>query len=200
METRDGRRALGPQWRMDAAATPPSPAAPPGEGGLHDEQFRALYAELHRIARRESRRLGNAADVSPTTLLHEAYLQMAHREGLDFADPQRVLGYVARAMRGLVIDRVRARGALRRGGGLSITSLDTQTAEQVEDADALSEISAALDELATLDPTLAQVVDLRFFCGFTMAEIASQLGVSERTVQRQWEKARGLLYRTLKPD
>jgi len=177
-----------------------SPPGRPGEGGLHDEQFRALYAELHRIARRESRRLGNAAEVSPTTLLHEAYLQMAHREGLDFPDPQRFLGYVARAMRGLVIDRVRARGALRRGGGLSITSLDTQTAEQVEDADALSEISTALDELATLDPTLAEVVDLRFFCGFTMAEIAAQLGVSERTVQRQWEKARGLLYRTLKPD
>ena len=188
---------------MDAtghAPAPPASHAPSGEGGPHDEQFRALYAELHRIARRESRRLGNAADVSPTTLLHEAYLQMAHRQGLDFSDPQRFLGYVARAMRGLVIDRVRARGALRRGGGLSITSLDTQTADQVEDADTLSEISAALDELATLEPELAQVVDLRFFCGFTMAEIATQLGVSERTVQRQWEKARALLYRTMKTD
>ena len=185
---------------MDKAATPTPPPDGTSGGGLHDEQFTALYAELHRIARRESRRLGQAADLSTTTLLHEAYLQMAHREGLEFPDPKRFLGYVARAMRGLVIDRVRARGAQRRGGGLSITSLDTQTAEQVEDVETLTEISAALDELATLEPGLAEVVDLRFFCGFTMAEIATQMGVSERTVQRQWEKARALLYRTMKAD
>jgi RNA polymerase sigma factor (TIGR02999 family) len=186
---------------MDAPSPPagaPGQPGRPGEGGLHDAQFTALYAELHRIARRESRRFGPAAELSATTLLHEAYLQMAHRDGLEFPDPKHFLGYVARAMRGLVIDRVRARGALRRGGGLSITSLDTQTAEQVEDVDSLTEMSAALDELATLEPELAQVVDLRFFCGFTMAEIAAQLGVSERTVQRHWEKARALLYRTLK--
>jgi RNA polymerase sigma factor (TIGR02999 family) len=188
---------------MDAPSPPagaPGQLGRPGEGGLHDAQFTALYAELHRIARRESRRFGPAAELSATTLLHEAYLQMAHRDGLEFPDPKHFLGYVARAMRGLVIDRVRARGALRRGGGLSITSLDTQTAEQVEDVDTLTEISAALDELATLEPGLAEVVDLRFFCGFTMAEIAAQLGVSERTVQRQWEKARALLYRTMKSD
>jgi RNA polymerase sigma factor (TIGR02999 family) len=166
----------------------------------HDQKFTALYAELHRIARREARRHGEKAELGATTLLHEAYLQMAHRDGLDFPDHGRFLAYVARAMRGLVIDRVRARGALRRGGGLAITSLDTQTADEVQDPETLSTISDALDELALLEPELAQVVDLRFFCGFTMAEIAGQRGVSERTVQRQWEKARGLLYRTLKLD
>lgn len=164
----------------------------------HDERFAALYAELRRIARRESRRQGPQTPLSTTTLLHEAYLNIAHRDGLAFPDEAHFLAYAARAMRGLVIDRVRARAALRRGGDTPITSLDTQTAEQVADPDTLSAIGAALDDLATIEPELAQVVDLRFFCGFTMAEIAAQRGVSERTVQRQWDKARALLYQALK--
>ena len=109
------------------------------------------------------------------------------------------MAYAARAMRGLVIDRVRANGAQKRGGGLDITSLDTQVAGSCAEPAVLEGISAALDELALLDPDLAQVVDLKFFCGFSMAEIGALKQVSERTVQRQWEKARLLLYRALNP-
>jgi DNA-directed RNA polymerase specialized sigma24 family protein len=87
--------------------------------------------------------------------------------------------------------------AAQRGGGLDITSLDTQTAEAVAEPEMLSDIGAALDELAELEPELANVVDLKFFCGFGVAEIAAMRGVSERTVQRQWEKARLLLFRAL---
>jgi RNA polymerase sigma factor (TIGR02999 family) len=178
----------------------PAHGAASGDARAHDQRFSALYAELHRLARREARRHGAMAQLSTTTLLHEAYLQIAHREALVFPDHARFLAYAARVMRSLVIDRVRALGALRRGGGVVITSLDTQTAEELQDPDALQEISAALDELATLEPELAHVVDLRFFCGFTMAEVAAQHGVSERTVQRQWDKARALLYLRLKAD
>lgn len=179
---------------------PDPDALPPGEPGshAHDERFAALYAELRRIARRESRRHGPQTPLSTTTLLHEAYLNIAPRDALAFPDEAHFLAYAARAMRGLVIDRVRARAALRRGGDTPVTSLDTQTAEQVADPQTLTAISAALDDLATIEPELAQIVDLRFFCGFTMAEIAAQRGVSERTVQRQWEKARALLYHALK--
>ena len=175
----------------------PRPGAP---AKSHDQLFAALYTELHRLARREAGRHGPLAHVSATTLLHEAYLQMAHHESLAFPDTGHFLAYASRAMRGLVIDRLRAQGAVKRGGDLEITTLDTQTDEDVREWGSLDAISDALDDLAALEPGLAHVVDLKFFCGFSMAEIAVQYGVSERTVQRQWEKARALLYRALKAD
>lgn len=100
-------------------------------------------------------------------------------------------------MRGLVIDRVRERQAQKHGGGLDITSLDTQIADDCAEAEPLAALGEALDELAALEPELASVVDLKYFCGFTVAEIAELQGVSERSVQRRWEKARLLQYRGL---
>ncbi|MBS0446820.1 MAG: sigma-70 family RNA polymerase sigma factor [Proteobacteria bacterium] len=164
----------------------------------HDARFAALYAELHRIARREAHRYGERGALGTTTLLHDAYLQIAQRDGLAFDTPAPFLAYAARAMRGLVIDRVRARSALRRGGDLTIASLDTETAEAIDDPQVLEHVSDALDELAAIDPFLARLVDLKFFCGLTMAEIAAQEHTSLRTVERQWGKARALLYRVLK--
>jgi RNA polymerase sigma factor (TIGR02999 family) len=182
---------------VPAADDGPRPAPPLGAAAPSDALFSALYAELHRLARREAARAGPGAVVSPTTLLHEAYLDMSQRDSLAFPDRGRFLAYAARAMRAVAIDRARADGAQKRGGGLDITSLDTETAESVADPGMLSDIGAALDDLATLEPALANVVDLKFFCGFAVAEIAALQGVSERTVQRQWEKARLLLYRAL---
>jgi RNA polymerase sigma factor (TIGR02999 family) len=164
-----------------------------------DALFAGLYHELHRLARRETLRYGPSAPCGATTLLHEAYLDIAQRAGLVFVEPGRFLAYAARAMRNLAIDRVRERGAQKRGGGLDITSLDTQTAEDCAEPDQLARIGSALDELEALEPELANVVDLKFFCGFTMGEIAALQGVSERTVQRHWEKARLLLFRALAP-
>ncbi|HTJ03912.1 MAG TPA: ECF-type sigma factor [Caldimonas sp.] len=183
-----------PSAPVDDAA----PAARPGSAAAaNDALFTTLYRDLHRLARREAARAGPGAVLSPTTLLHEAYLDMAHRDALAFPDRARFLAYAARAMRSVVIDRARASATQKRGGGLDITSLDTQTAEGVAEPAVLSEIGNALDELAEIEPELANVVDLKFFCGFSVAEIASLRGVSERTVQRQWEKARMLLYRAL---
>jgi len=183
-----------PSAPVDDAA----PAARPGSAAAaNDALFTTLYRDLHRLARREAARAGPGAVLSPTTLLHEAYLDMAHRDALAFPDRARFLAYAARAMRSVVIDRARASATQKRGGGLDITSLDTQTAEGLAEPAVLSEIGNALDELAEIEPELANVVDLKFFCGFSVAEIASLRGVSERTVQRQWEKARMLLYRAL---
>jgi RNA polymerase sigma factor (TIGR02999 family) len=162
-----------------------------------DALFASLYNELHRLARREAARAGPGAIVSATTVLHEAYLDMAQRDALAFPDRGRFLAYAARAMRAVVIDRVRAGAAQKRGGGLDITSIDTQIAEHIAEPETLSKIGAALDELAVLEPELANVVDLKFFCGFGIAEIAAMQDVSERTVQRKWEKARLLLFRAL---
>jgi len=171
-------------------------AAERGDALAGDRLFESLYDELHRVARRELRRSGSGDSLSATTLLHEAYLNMSGRE--PFVDRARFMAYAARAMRGLIIDFARKRHARKRGGGFDITVLDTDIADNVPDHENLSRIGDVLDELAQLEPTLAQVVDLKFFCGFSFAEIASIRGVSERTVQRDWEKARVYLHRALR--
>ena len=111
----------------------------------------------------------------------------------------RFMAYASRVMRGLIIDYARGRHAQKRGGQFEITSLGTEVAELVPDSRELARISDALDELGSIDPRLAQVVDLKFFCGFSFAEIAAMQAVSERTVQRDWEKARIYLHHTLTP-
>jgi len=138
--------------------------------------------------------------LSPTTLLHEAYLDMAARDGPSFPDRERFMGYAARVMRGLIIDHARERHAQKRGGLFEITSLDTEPMENPADHRELVRISETLDELGKVEPDLAQIVDLKFFCGFSFAEIAAMRGVSERTVQRQWEKARIYLHRKIRTD
>jgi RNA polymerase sigma factor (TIGR02999 family) len=108
------------------------------------------------------------------------------------------MGYAARVMRGLIIDHARSRSAVKRGGRFEITRLGTESAEPYADEQELTEISDALNQLAKVDPSLAEVVDLKFFCGFSFAEIGAMQGVSERTVQRKWEKARIYLHRSLR--
>ena len=175
-------------------------AAERGDGPAADALFAALYSELHRLAKRELARRGLMVSLSPTTLLHEAYLDMAARDGPSFPDRERFMGYAARVMRGLIIDHARERHAQKRGGLFEITSLDTEPMENPADHRELVRISETLDELGKVEPDLAQIVDLKFFCGFSFAEIAAMRGVSERTVQRQWEKARIYLHRKIRTD
>ncbi len=160
--------------------------------------FAALYTELHRLAKRELSRQGAPMSVSATTLLHEAYLNIADGPTAVFPDRARFMGYASRVMRGLIIDHARNRQATKRGGQFEITSLRTDIVENVAAVRELSEIGDALDELAKADPALAEVVDLKFFCGFSFAEIAALRGTSERTIQRHWEKARIYLHETLR--
>lgn len=172
-------------------------SAEAGDASAREQVFATLYAELRRIAQRELRKCGPALTLGPTALLHEVYLDMSSREGLAGFDRSRFLGYAARAMRGLVIDYSRARQAQKRGGAFEITSLPTELPEAAPDHAELEQIGDAVEALAELDPDLAQVVDLKFFCGYSFADIAAMRGVSERTVQRDWEKARILLHRSL---
>lgn len=192
MTSREGVGETGLERLLEAAAS--------SHGAARDTLFAALYDELHRLARRELASRGAGATLTPTTLLHEAYLDMAGRAGLEFADRPRFMGYAARVMRGLIVDHARSRSAQKRGGLVAITSLKTDVAQQVgiED-DELVRIGEVLEGLAQGDPALAEVVDLKFFCGFSLGEIASLRGVSERTVQRDWEKARAYLHRSLRP-
>ena len=158
--------------------------------GCTDLLFSTLYVELHRMAKRELARRIAPATVSVTTLLHEAYVSLAGRTEVNFPDHARFLGYAARVMRGLIIDRARNRSALKRGGAFEITTLSTQISEGRADAKQLTVLSDVLDHLAKIEPELAEVVNLKFFCGLSFSEIAALQNVVERTIQRRWEKAR----------
>jgi RNA polymerase sigma factor (TIGR02999 family) len=168
-----------------------------GNRGAADSLFSSLYTDLHRLARRELAKRGAGMTLGATTLLHEAYLDISGRERAAFPDRNRFMAYAARVMRGLIIDYARGRQAQKRGGQFEITSMSTDVADAVADSDELTRIGDAVDELAAVDPRLAQVVDLKFFCGFSFAEIGAMQGLSERTIQRDWEKARIYLYRAL---
>ena len=159
----------------------------------------ALYSELRRLAKCELARHGAPMTLSATTLLHKAYIEIAGKDVNSFADRNRFMGYAARVMRGLIIDHARNRQAQKRGGQFEITSLGAEIENAVDDQK-LARIGDALDELAKAEPTLAEIVDLKFFCGFSFAEIATMRSVSERTVQRQWEKARIYLHRSIRAD
>ncbi len=162
-----------------------------------DALFGTLYAELHRLARRELNRRGPIGGLGVTTLLHEAYISISGREGTAFVDHARFMGYAARVMRGLIVDDVRRRRSEKRGGLFDITSLVADHADSVMTPSSLIMISDALDDLAEVEPDLAEVIELKFFCGFSFAEIAAMRGVSERTIQRNWEKGRLYLHHTI---
>jgi RNA polymerase sigma factor (TIGR02999 family) len=159
--------------------------------------FASLYDELRRLAQRKLRQGGAANSMGATTLLHEVYLSVHARDGIVFPDHARFLAYASRAMRGLIIDYARSRQALKRGAGFEITSLPTEIPEQAGDSSELQRLSDAVDRLAAADARLAEVVDLKYFGGFSFAEIAAMWDMSERTVQRDWEKARIFLHRCL---
>lgn len=171
-----------------------------GDGVAASKLFDVLYSELHRLARRQLVRQGVPVSLSATTLLHEAYLEMAGHHGQSFPDQGRFMAYASRVMRGLIIDHARNRLAIKRGGRFEITSLSSEVGNDAVDDHELTRISDALDELAKLDGSLSQIVDMKFFCGLSFVEIAGICGVSERTVQRKWEKARIYLHRSLRED
>jgi RNA polymerase sigma factor (TIGR02999 family) len=175
-------------------------AAEHGDAAATSDLFDMLYSELRRLAKRQLH-VNAAASLTlgATTLLHEAYLDMAGRDAA-FPDRARFFAYAARAMRGLIIDYVRERRALKRGAEFHLTSLDTNEAASVPEPAALTRLDEALADLAQAEPALAELVDLKYFCGFTFADIAAMRNVTERTVQRNWAKARLYLHDALHED
>lgn len=185
---------------MDSPLSSLTASTQKGDPLAAQQLFQVLYDELHRMARRELARNGGCDALSATTLLHEAFLNMSGRVKIAFPDRAHFMAYASRAMRGLIIDYVRSRRAQKRGGELAFTSLNTDIAEKASEPDELAKIGDALDDLAAVDAELAQLADLKFFCGFSIAEIAKLRGVSKRTVERDWEKARLYLHRVLRSE
>lgn len=165
-----------------------------------EKLFAAMYSELHRMARRHLARGGSDISLSVITLLHEAYLDMASRRDVHFPDEARFMGYAARVMRNLIINYARDRQAQKRGGLFVITAPNGERIEEAVDQRKPSEIGDALEKLAKVDPELATVVDMKFFCGFSFAEIGAMRNQSERPVQRIWKKAHMFLHQELTAD
>jgi len=172
-----------------------------GRPGAADQLMALLYRELRALARSRLRSAGEFTLLDTTALVHESYLRLHGLQGTPgaagpvFTDRQHFFAYAARAMHSVVVDLVRARQAERRGGGAEHLPLDTAVADQAaapHDAEVLR-VHDALQDLAAVDARLASVVEMRYFGGLSEAEIAEALGVTERTVQRDWQKARLLL-------
>jgi RNA polymerase sigma factor (TIGR02999 family) len=165
-------------------------AASGGADPSFDRLMPLVYGELRRLARSHMRRMGAMTLMDTTGLVHEAYLRLQDAQGLDFPDRQRFLSYASRVMRALAVDAARRRLAAKRGAGLAFVTLATDAGLPASSADDLLRLDDALQALAQADERLARVVEMRYFGGLTEAEIGEALGITERTVQRDWRKAR----------
>jgi len=176
------------------AADPRMPAAPESVQAL----FPALYAELRRLARSRLAAGGRHTLLDTSALVHEAFLRMQRNGGVALKDREHFLAYAATTMRSIVIDFVRRRSAERRGGDAEHVTLDTRAAESLGSSDdEILAVHDALETLAQVDERLVRVVEMRYFAGLTDAEIGTALGVTDRTVRRDWERARLLLAQLL---
>jgi len=152
-----------------------------------------LYDELREIAHRHRARQGNEGSLVTTALVHEAYLKLVDQSRAQWNDRAHFLALAAVAMRHILTDRARSRLAAKRGGEREVVTFDDETVASDDRPGALLQIHEALDRLADLDARLAHVVEYRFFGGLTHEEIAAARGVTVRTVERDWAKARVLL-------
>ncbi len=164
-------------------------------GGL----FELLYPDLRRIAHARLSSHVRNDQLDTTALVHECYLKFAQAERLTPADRVHFLAYAATAMRSIIVDTARASLAQRRGGDAQHVTLNTGVAEAVAEPETdILDVHAALDDLAKLDPRLVQVVEMRYFGGMKDEDIGDALGLTDRTVRRDWEKARLLLAHALR--
>lgn len=188
-------RSRGRTMGDDLALTELLALAAQGDRSAMDRVVAALYPELRRIAHARLRASGGTAPLQTTALLHESYLRLAQAQALSLADRKHFLTYAAKVMRHVLIDLARERGAERRGGGIEALPLDEQADQLLAagDSQALLRVHDALLALEAADAALARVVELRYFGGYTDAEIAALDGSSVRTVRRQWDKARAFL-------
>ena len=175
-------------------------AARQGDQDAAGRAFSLLYDDLRRLARSKLRQHQPLTLLDTTSLVHEAYLKLVAQSGLPVTDRHHFFAYAARVMRSVIIDLARARMAERRGGDAEHVELDTNVADSTPTPEnEVLRVHEALETLAQADEPLARLVEMRYFGGMTEAEIAQALDVSERTVRRQWEKARLLLSVALTP-
>lgn len=168
-----------------------------GQSGAFDELVPLVYQDLRRVARAQLRKIGTGHTLDTTGLVHEAYLRLVDQTQASFTDRGHFLAVSAVAMRQILIDHARSKTRKKRGGYQKREELDERLLAVETDADRLIEIDRALERLAAVDPRLVKVVECRYFAGLSEEETASALGVSVRTAQRDWLKARAWLRQAL---
>jgi RNA polymerase sigma factor (TIGR02999 family) len=168
-----------------------------GDRAALDAVYASLYPDLKRIARSRLRQQGRGDSVSTTMLVHESFVRLVGARDLRLEDRRHFFAYAAKTMRNIIIDSAREHLAERRGGGAEHMTLGDADAQQVASSgasDELVRVNEALHELEAVDPELAELVEMRYFGGYTEVEIAELQGVAERTVRRRWDKARAWLF------
>lgn len=168
-------------------------------GGVSsDALFTAAYAELRKLAHARLSQAGPMTLLDTTALVNESWLRLSGQASLNVETRRKFFAYAAQVMRSVIVDLVRERSAERRGGGEKALTLNTAIGDGVAADDEALHVHEALDALSTVEPRLAQVVEMRYFGGLTEVEIGEALGLTERTVRRDWDKARLLLAAMLK--
>jgi RNA polymerase sigma factor (TIGR02999 family) len=171
-----------------------------GDSAARNELFEAAYHELRRLARSRLYEGGRNTVLDTTALVHESYLRLAQTGELRIEDRRAFFGYASQVMRSVIVDVARARLAERRGGDAQKLTLSTDLAQDLrQDEEGIVQVHEALLELEKADARAAQVVQMRYFGGYSDKEIAETLDIAQRTVQRDWEKAKVLLQAILKP-
>jgi RNA polymerase sigma factor (TIGR02999 family) len=184
-------------------STPPDPGSGPITQALHalgggdrsalDAVFAGLYGPLKLLARSRLRQQGRADQLGTTTVVHESFMRLVRASELRLEDRHHFFAYAARVMRHVIIDAAREQLTERRGGEMAPARLDPDAFDQLPASEPSAElvlVSEALLRLEKVSPELAELVDMRYFGGYTEEEIASLLGTSDRTIRRRWEKAR----------
>jgi RNA polymerase sigma factor (TIGR02999 family) len=168
-----------------------------GIHGALDRAFDVVYGELRRLAQQQLRNEKAGHTLPATALVHEAYLKLLGNPAADWSGRAQFFGIASRAMRQVLVDHARRRYAKKRGGEQHRTTLEDRHAAQKMSPEELLALDAAMDRLARINDRLRQIVEYKFFCGFEDPEIAGLLGVSQRTVERDWAKARAWLYKEI---
>lgn len=168
-----------------------------------EQAFAGAYQELRRLARSRLRAGGRNTVLDTTALVHETYLKISRNAGLTFPDRASFFVYAGRAMRSIIVDMVRQRQTERAGGDVALLTLTGDLADALPARDGQEEayilrVHEALQEMAQIDPRMARVVEMRYFGGMTEQEIGEALGVTDRTVRRDWEQARLFLAEALR--
>ncbi|MGE0041934.1 MAG: sigma-70 family RNA polymerase sigma factor [Vicinamibacterales bacterium] len=170
-----------------------------GQSGAFDRLVPLVYEDLRRVARGQLRRLGAGQSLDTTGLVHEAYLRLVDQDRAAWNDRGHFFAVSAIAMRQIVVDHARRRSRLKRGGDQADVPLEDAPEAGAVEAERVLEIDMALNRLAAAEPRLARVVECRYFAGLSEEETAAALGVSVRTAQREWFKARAWLRAELGP-
>jgi RNA polymerase sigma factor (TIGR02999 family) len=168
-----------------------------GDDSASSKLFELVYADLKRMARRRLEQANGQADLCTTVLVHESFVRLTERGQLNIADRLAFFAYVGRVMRNVVIDEVRARYAEKRGGDQAFVTLTTGVADEAFDDHRLLAVNTALEALERIAPEFHQLVEMRYFAGLSISEVAEVRGVSTRTVEREWEKARAFLHKLM---